>query len=202
MSFGVFVEGLSSLSDLKDARGAVRLAAARAINKTTFRGRAAAARYIREQVAFPAGYVSQANKRLFVSRTATEGSLEGAITARGRATSLARFVRGTPAKGQGVTVVVAPGRARTMRRAFVVRLRAGTADLDTKSNMGLAMRLRPGETLSNKRELRKLTNGLYLLYGPSVDQVFRARDGGGVAEDIAPELADFMEREFLRLLEL
>ena len=37
---------------------------------------------------------------------------------------------GTPGKA-GVSVTVAPGFARFMRKAFLIRLRAGTADLDT-----------------------------------------------------------------------
>ena len=61
---------------------------------------------------------------------------------------------------------------------------------------------RPGETLANKRNVRRMEKGLYLLYGPSVDQVFRAADGSGVATDKAPVLANQLEREFLRLLEL
>ena len=43
---------------------------------------------------------------------------------------------------------------------------------------------------------------LYLLYGPSVDQVFRANDGDGVANDMVPAVERNLEREFLRLLEL
>ena len=43
---------------------------------------------------------------------------------------------------------------------------------------------------------------LYLLYGPSVDQVFRSRDGTGVANDMVPEIERDLTSEFLRLLEL
>jgi hypothetical protein len=201
-NWAVFVEGLDDLKSMDRMKPAIRLAAARAINKITRDGRVEIARDIRDQVHFPASYVSPGQKRLYVSQQATTGNLEGKITARSRATSLARFVQGTPRRGQGVRVEVQPGRSRYMKRAFLIRLPAGNSDVDTKYNMGLAIRLRPGESLKNKREARLLEKNLYLLYGPSVDQVFRARDGSGVATDVAPKLATNLSREFLRLLEI
>lgn len=201
--FAVFVEGITELDQFDSLRDDIKRWAAQAINKTADRGRAQAAREIRDQVNFPAQYLSPAGKRLFVSKQAQRNDLEGRIKARTRATSLARFATGTTRINKpGVRVEVAPGRARFLKRAFMVRLKAGNADLDTRNNLGLAVRLKPGETLRNKSEVRKLDSGLYLLYGPSVDQIFRARDGGGVAEDIAPGLAKYMETEFLRLVDL
>lgn len=200
-NWAVFVEGLDGLSDVEKATPSVRLAAVRAINKITRDGRVELARLILREVNFPASYVSPSGKRLYVSKQATRNDLEGRITARSRATSLARFVTGTPS-GQGVRVQVSPGKSRYMKRAFLIKLPAGTASVDTKYNMGLAIRLRPGEQLKNKRTARRMANGLYLLYGPSVDQVFRAEDGDGVANDAAPDLAAKLEREFLRLLEI
>jgi hypothetical protein len=203
MAYAVFVEGLTDLKQFEAERDAIKTAAYQAINKTTERGRAQAARDIRDQVNFPATYLSPAGKRLFVSKKAQRSDLEGRIKARTRATSLARFVTGVPQTTKaGVTVEIAPGRARFMKRAFLVKLRAGSAEIDTRNNLGLAVRLKPGEILRNKSDARRLDRGLYLLYGPSVDQVFRARDGSGVAEEISPSLLDFMEREFLRLVEL
>lgn len=201
-NWAVFVEGLDDLKKLDGTKQAVRVAASRAINKITRDGRAQIARDVRDQVKLPASYVAPGQKRLYVSQQATRSSLEGRITARGRATSLARFVQGTPRPGQGVRVEVSPGRSRYMKRAFLIRLPAGKSDVDTKYNMGLAVRLRPGETLRNKATARRVEKGLYLLYGPSVDQVFRAKDGSGVATDRAPKFAGDLEREFLRLLEI
>jgi hypothetical protein len=43
----------------------------------------------------------------------------------------------------------------------------------------------------------QLAGNLYLLYGPSVSQVF-----AGVAQDISPDMADFLDAEFNRLMEL
>lgn len=205
-SYAVFVEGIANLQEFDSLKDEIKLWAAQAINRTAERGRTQAAREIRNQINFPASYVSPSNKRLYVSKKAQRADLEARIRARTRATSLARFVTGSATSSkltqEGVRVEVQPGKARFLKRAFLIRLRAGRADLDTRSNLGLAIRLKPGETLRNKSEARKLDRGLYLLYGPSVDQVFRARDGNGVASDIAPDLSVMMEQEFLRLVEL
>jgi len=99
-------------------------------------------------------------------------------------------------------VEVAPGRARYMKRAFFLRLPQGSTLTDTQFNLGLAIRLRPGERIENKHTAVRFAKGLYLLYGPSVDQVFRSKDGSGAATDRAPVLAERLEQEFLRLLEL
>lgn len=199
--YAVFVEGLADLPEFgRGLDDSIKLWAVQAINKTADRGRTQSARMIRQQVNFPVSYLDPNSKRLFVSKRAQRSSLEARIAARTRATSLARFVSGTAEVHRaGVRVEVAPGRARFLKRAFLVRLPAGSGPVDTKSNLGLAVRLRPGEILRNKTDVRRLDKGLYLLYGPSVDQVFRARDGTGVAEDISPDLLRTMEDEFLRL---
>lgn len=172
--------------------------AQQAVNKTAFRARTESSKRIREQVAFSASYLSDESGRLSVSKKANNVDLEARITGRFRPTSLARFIVGTP-NNKGVRVKVAPGLARFMSRAFVIKLRAGSADIETKSNQGLAIRLRAGETISNKHKVlgRSGNSSLYLLYGPSVDQVFN-----NVAEDISPESADYLEAEFLRLLKI
>jgi hypothetical protein len=81
-----------------------------------------------------------------------------------------------------------------LSKAFLVRLRAGQGPVqDGAFNLGLAIRLRKGETISNKVQMVPFGGGLYLLYGPSVDQVFR-----GVASENAPLLADAFADEFFR----
>ncbi len=194
----VAVEGLSALRDLETLPTQVKLAAQRAVNRTIDRARTSSARRMREQVNFPARYLSGEDGRLAISQRATGDNLEARITGRFRPTSLARFVTAGSlgSRRAGVRVEVAPGFAKRSRRMFLIRLRAGTAELDTKSNLGLAIRLKPGERIEHKaRQIGK--TGLYLLYGPSVDQVFRT-----VADDVAPEAADDLEAEFLRLMEL
>lgn len=203
--WAVFVEGLADLNDIPELDEKVRrLKAAQALNEIARHGRKKIADDIHDQVNFPAGYLKPSTGRLTVSQTANYNRLESRVTARGQPSSLARFIVGSPkpsARG-GVHVMVSPGKARFMRRAFVMRLRAGNQLTETKFNLGLAMRLRPGETIENKKYFRRVESNLYLLYGPSVNQVFRANDGDGVASDRAPYLADRLEDEFARLIGL
>lgn len=200
--YAVVVEGLEDAREAIALSDSIALNAARAINRVAASGRTEAGRRILREVKLPGSYLNPSAKRLYVSRKATRRSLEGIITARRRPTSLARYVIGNPKRGEGVTVEVRPGQARYMRRAFLVRLPAGNGPVDTKSNLGLAVRLRPGQTMDNKTQTRRLANGLYLLYGPSVQQVFIDNAGGGVAEDLSPKLASKLGDEFLRLMDL
>jgi hypothetical protein len=195
----VAVEGLSALRALEDIPANVKRAALQAVNRTADRTRTAAARRMREQVNWRASYLSPSQGRFNVTERARADSLEARITARQRPTSLASFSTGTVGGKNGVTVQVAPGFAKLMKRAFLVRLRVGSLPLDTRSNLGLAIRLKPGERVDNKRVMIPLRKGsnVYLLYGPSVDQVFRS-----VAGEVAPDAAEFLESEFLRLMEL
>ena len=181
-----------------------RLAAVRAINKIARDARAQAAKMIRNEVNLPARYVSPSEGRLAVTKQANGSNLEARITARGRATSLAQFVTGSAKPNvQGVHIKVAPGKARFLRRAFLIRLPQGNSPVtDTKFNLGLAVRLKPGDTLRNKITARRVEKGLYVLYGPSVSQVFRANDGDGIANEMTPGLEAKLRDEFLRLLRL
>lgn len=206
-NFVVSVEGLSDLDLSGFDREAIAEAASRAINTTARKSRTKIAKEVRDQVNLPARYVSPSGKGLYISEKARPGKLEGRITARGRATSLARFVQGNPRVGKaGVHLEVAPGRSRFMRRAFIMRLpgTGGSTDPDL-ANKGLAIRLRKGEKLRNKVDALPFSGKdrqLYLLYGPSVDQVFRSRDGTGVANDMVPQIEEDLTNEFLRLLDL
>lgn len=181
-----------------------KLAAVRAINTAARDGRAQAARLIRADVNFPASYVGPGDRRLYVSKQATRNSLEAKITARGRATSLARFVQGNPTpNAAGVYVEVKPNKVVFLKRAFVIKLPQGQgSSTDTARNLGLAVRLKPGQVLKNKFTARRVASGLYVLYGPSVSQVFRANDDSGVANEMAPGVADQLVAEFLRLLKV
>jgi hypothetical protein len=187
----IAVEGLADLRDIDNLDEAIVVAARQAINKAADRGRTRADREIRQQVNFPARYLSE---RLKVSRRASGRSLEASITGRDRPTSLARFAKNKSASAArakgGVSVQVSPGETKFMKGAFLMQLRGG--------NTGLAIRLKEGDSVRNKKYMTKVGKGLYLLYGPSVSQVFRS-----VAEEqTVPETADFLEQEFLRLLDL
>lgn len=148
-------------------------------------------RDVEAEVSFPAGYLN--DERLGVTSRARDNSLAVVITGRQRATSLARFARGqSVATKGGITVTVKPGNSKPIKRGWLVNLRRGNAD---GGNLGLAIRLKPGEKLQNKHDVQriKLDDNVYLLYGPSVDQVFR-----DVAVDDAPAILQQVEREFFR----
>jgi hypothetical protein len=202
MSYAVVIEGLASLGDLgREESERIKLAAVQAINKTAERARARAAKDIGEQVNFPKSYLAPSGGRLALAERATRGKMEATIRARSRPTSLARFVvgGGKPGGRGGVTVSVKPGNTKRLPRAFLMRLKSGA---DATGNLGLAMRLKPGETLKGAFAKKKMKNGLYLLYGPSVDQVLLSNKGTGVARDIEDETAEFLDAEFQRLMEL
>lgn len=202
--FAVFVDGVDVdlLEGLDNERR--RQKAVQAINKIARDARAEAARKVLRQVALPASYVAPGNNRLYVSKQANNRSLEARITAQGRATSLARFVQG-PAKinTAGIHLTIQPGHARFLKRAFLIRLPGKDGRTDAGAgNLGLAVRLGPGEALRNKNYSRRVASSLYVLYGPSVAQVFRDNQDEGVATDIAPGVANKLADEFRRLLDL
>ncbi|MNK62102.1 hypothetical protein D3C87_812710 [compost metagenome] len=141
---------------------------------------------MRKEVAFPKGYLE--GERLQVVKKARKGDISAMIRGRDRATSLARFAEGQNpenTRGRGVRVRVNPGQTRLMPKAFMVRLKNG--------NLGVAVRLQPGDQLRNSSKAVKLKDNTYLLYGPSVDQVFR-----GVAEDQTPQIQRLLTTQFLR----
>lgn len=196
--YAIAVEGLEGLEDVAGLPSRINQAAQRAINRTLDTTRTSSAKKIREQVNLPARYLQGSASRLTIAKKARNTDLEGIIRGRERPTSLARYVSGSTKPGKaGVRVEVKPGSAIEMKKAFLIRLPQGSNLTDTQFNLGLAVRLREGERLGNKKNMVRLSRGLVLLYGPSVNQVFR-----DVAEDEAGPAADKLEREFLRLLDL
>jgi hypothetical protein len=193
----VEVAGLDAAIDYFDEIPAdVQKNLRRAVNATARRTRTRSAKAIREEVNFPARYLSGNNGRLTL-KLAGAGQTEASIKGRFRPTSLARFSTSAPGSKRGVTVRVSPTNgARRMKRGFLMRLRSGAGTTDTKFNLGLAIRLKPGETITRKREMVALGKGLYLLYGPSVNQVFRT-----VAYTEAGPASEYLQQEFARLLE-
>lgn len=194
----VMVEGLDILDTMERIPPSIRRAAQAAVNKTTDRARAASAREMRDQINFPARYLTGADGRLTIDKSRLKTDLTGVIRGRARPTSLARFLVGKPKPGKvGVTVEVKPGARRTLPRTFAIRLRSGSASLDTQFNLGLAVRTKDGEKPAAAYKPRKVGRNLWLLYGPSVNQVFYS-----VSEDVAPDQAEFLEAEFRRLITL
>jgi hypothetical protein len=157
------------------------------------------------QVAFPTGYLYP--PRFEVSKKATEGSLLATIRGQFTPTPLGRFSSGQRARfvsarkhGRKVSrptirVEVKPGHVVELPRAFLLTLRNG--------NIGLGIRLRPGETLLHSIGAKRIVggplNGVYLLYGPSVDQVFRSV-AAEISEPLMVELESEFLRQFLRML--
>lgn len=178
----------------------VETALVRALNKAADMSRTRAARAVREQVAFPASYVSPANKRLWVSRRAKQAAFEAVVEGRGRATSLARFSKQKPLPpgkrhrdGQ-IAVTVKPGVTRKISRAFMINLNNG--------NVGLAVRT-DGPPPRGAYKPKSIGKNLWLLYGPSVDQALSAAsDGDGVYAELSPETLEFVEAEFNRQMDL
>lgn len=178
-----FAEARSYFAALPDV---CEQAAVLAINQVAERdGMVAIRREMRSQIEFPGGYLES---RMRVSRKASRGSLKAEIKGRDRATSLARFAEGqTPqnTRGRGVRVTVKKGQRQVLRNAFMVNLRNG--------NRGVAIRLKPGESPRNTDRAVRLADNVYLLYGPSVDQVFN-----GAVDDVSPDLGRMLSKQFLR----
>ena len=199
MSIRITVKGLDDFADyVKRIPEAATTAARIAVNDTLGLARRLGAKGVQEQVSLTTTYLEE---NLQVTRKASDHRLEGEVTGRDRPVSLARFARGQVNFGrqrrQSVQVQVSPrGGVREVRQGFFLKLRRGKELGDGNFNIGLAIRLKPGETIRNKREMVRFANNIYLLYGPSVGQVF-----DDVAVEIEPQLADNLENEFVRQFE-
>lgn len=151
------------------------------------------------QVAFPRGYLSglagNGEPRFRIFHPATNDRLYTGLRGRFEPTSLSRFATNRPQfvggrhrRGQSIYVRVDPGATRELKNSFFIKLRNG--------NIGLGVRLN-GKTLTNTTGAKLITSGplkgVALLYGPSVDQVFRT-----VAVDISQPLLDELALEFMR----
>lgn len=192
--------GLAQLHALFDQLPEIADQAAQlAVNDTARFARRLGSKRTREEVAFRQRYLGNDEEgALRIAKFASDNDGEAVIRARDDARSLASFATNRPAFGKaGVRVRVDPGNTKRMANAFLVRLRRGTADIDAENyNTGLAIRLKKGERVVNKKNMKAFGNGLYLLYGPSVAQVF-----DDVALDMQPELANHLVTEFVRQFE-
>jgi hypothetical protein len=199
--FEITLRGMESFPDFAHGPEKIAQAARRAINKTADYARTQGSRAILDQVNFPASYLRGANSRLYVKKRSVGDDLEAIITGRERPTSLARFAKQTDAKAVrkrgGLDVEVKPGQAQFLKGAFLVKLRAGSATTDTQFNIGVAIRFKPGQSPRNSRAAVQLDHNVWLLYGPSVNQVFNT-----VREDISPEATEYLQKEFFRQLDL
>lgn len=192
MSYVFAVEGLSSLEDIDNLPEEILKKARQAINAAADRARTQAVRDIRSELNFPARYLTD---RLSVRERAKGSSLQAVISGRDRPTSLARFSSSqniAASRKKGYVQVKVGNSTKRITGGFLIKLR--------NANIGLAVRLKPGETVKGKRlAAKQMAPNLYLLYGPSIDQAFRTEvDKSSLEQDTA----DFLEKEFLRLMGL
>lgn len=187
MTVGVIADALSDVARYFEQLPEIaEQAAFLAINDSADDALPEARREMSKQINFPKGYLN--GQRLGVKSRASRRKLEAVIAGRDRPTSLARFAEGATianSKGRPLFVRVKPGKTVKLNQAFLVRLK--------NNNIGLAVRLKPGEVLQNSEKAVRLDNNVYLLYGPSVDQVFRS-----VADDITPSIQQSVSRQFFR----
>lgn len=144
------------------------------------------------------GYSYLSGNRLAVTSRATNTKLESVITARKRATSLARFASGTPASTRktGVSVRVRKGKSTFIKTGWLVRLNKGASKDEDNYNVGLAVRVGAGQKIINKSTTHQswlVKGSVALLYAPSVDQVFR-----GVIGEVDDQIATMVSQEFFR----
>lgn len=200
MSAALVVIEFDQLSFVPEMTPMVDIALTRALNRTADRSRTQFSRAAREQINFPASYLSPSSKRLWVKTRARKGAFTTVIEGRGAATSLARFSKqsvltgGTRHRGGKINVSVKPGQTKSISRAFLIRLK--------NNNIGLAVRTN-GEAPSGAYKPRSIGKNLWLLYGPSVDQALSAASNdGGIFEDMTPDTLDFLEAEFNRQMDV
>lgn len=198
MSISLNTVSLDQFSALVDsAPDKARRAASLAINDTARKYRTIAKREMLKQVAWPSSYLGNATEgRLQVSRFSSPTDLNAAITGRWQPTSLARFAKNRPSnarawpRGRSIQIMIKPGTVRQFDHAFFLNLKNG--------NLGLAVRVKSDDELRGSTAARLIFPHVYLLYGPSVNQVFR-----GVSKDLVPgaslQLAQEFNRQFTRL---
>ncbi|WP_136247937.1 phage tail protein [Halomonas borealis] len=139
--------------DLAHIKDGAPKAMSRAINHTLGVTRTEASKEVRKQVKLKAGYVRDKLK----VRRATTSKPQGAIQTPTRGTLLTRYPNRQYKKG-GIGVQVKPtGGKQKMPGAFFIRFANG--------NQAVAIRTKRGPGLGR-------SEGLKVLYGPSVSQVF------------------------------
>jgi hypothetical protein len=169
-----------------------------AVNEAARFARVQSSREIFKQVNLLKGYIDERLKVAFAQKGAEP---EAVITGRWRATSLSRFVLRDPQRGKPISVRVKRGGPVRKVKGFGVRLNAGAGRTDTKFNKGIVVRVAKGSALKKTegaKFLEKFSNektDAYLLYGPSINMVFRT-----VKEDVSGIVSGRLRNEFIRQL--
>lgn len=195
----VFVaEGMTDFVEKMRDLGDISPKASMAVNDALAWARTRAATLMLKEVDWPSSYLNPGEGRFTIAEYSTPSTLEGKIKGRDRPTSLARFVRsGTGKAGSPLSLAVKRGGSPTVfKHAFLMRLRSGNSG--ATGNMGLAYRTKDGKPPSGAWKPKQIGKNLFLLYGPSVDQVFRNvldRD-----REFIDQVTTHLDLEFRRLL--
>lgn len=197
-AFVLALEGMDDLGPIETLGADIKRWLRISVNETARFARRQSKNEILKQVNFPGNYLDDLPNRFWIAKWASENDPEAVIAARHRATSLARFVTGPTVRKQGVTISMKNGQTSHLQRGFLMKLKSGKASIDSVSNLGLAVRTAPGEkpAAAYKPVEIKSMPGVWLLYGASVDQVFKS-----VRQDVSPEAAAYAAREFRRLMD-
>lgn len=173
-----------------------------AVNAASLHGARMAKKQMIAEVNRTSAYIGNPknlNAKLAVVKTAKAGDLESIVQANHRAASLAGFSNSPVSFGKPRTPIrVRVGRSKTveLKRAFFIRLKRGATLSEDNYNLGIAMRLKPGEKVNNKNVHVSGNSRYAVLYGPSVEQMFNR-----ITPEIADDVLAYAEREFLRQFE-
>jgi len=190
---------------LREYPKVARKAGKLAINDTIRRGRRMLKQEILQQVNLPPSYLNQTR---LTENYANETNLTGSIVGRRRPTSLARFGaeqlyqpnKTRPGRKKAGVSLKVKGRRKVIPRAFLIDLKSGSKD---GGNVGLAMRLPNGEKPKRRFRAKPLyksrNTNVWLLYGPSVNQVMSSeKKGPSLVSKMQKPLNSYLNREFRR----
>lgn len=218
--FRVSVDGVANLTNfVASLPGVVTKAKDLATIDATRFAFAESSREIRKEIRVTPEYLGNAangGNRLKLGYAYEGGTRIGVIKGRKRATSLARFILGVPSfirgaasrvqvkpGGKIVSQIAVKGGSRASAPVFALKLNKGASLTEDNYNVGLAVRLKPGEIPQRKVEFletvySKSDPNLVLLYGPSINQVFYDV-APAVSDPVARQLNDAFLRQFERL---
>lgn len=203
-NISITVEGLDDLADtFEQFPQQAAEAARRAVNYAADRFARRTANGIKSELNLGSTQLYNASNprgsRIKVRR-ATMDVLTATVSASSAPMLLSNFATNIPrGRGRGVKavspiVMVSPGSSQKLNNAFYVQAKNGT--------WLIAVRLKPGESLRNKKSgrtypLRKGDPSTSVLYGPSLDQAFRVK-----ADDNLSQIGTDVRSEFLRQMEV
>ena len=165
-----------------------RRAASLAVNDAAEWGANLARRKMASQVRLPADVLTGA--RFGIVQRASQVSIEAIVRASPNPLGLSRFVTGSKEpRSRNPATAIKPGSAPFVwKRGFLMPTPNG-AD-------GVALAVRTNGPLRSSRAARQIAKNLYILSGPSPNQIFMT-----VAKDILPALQTRLDGEFARQYE-